>query len=200
MLDKFFDWLSAKWAVKHTVPSTVDVIMFATMAATRTDLTAGSFSTMSKARDITDSFPGSCLVFSTYAYNEDLQLEYLRKSEYVSLLRYRYAGPARNTANEADLFFAAVQYLNPRSIVMVTDEWHSRSMLHALRHVFAGENPPQITVVTVPARTMISPDNPIKALRSPWQWALSNVLRHAFLVLVPGSHELMLKLKIRQPT
>lgn len=199
MLNKFFDCLATVWAVKQELPVDVDVIMFATMAATGFGLTRGSEVIIEKAKEITYSFPNAKVLYSAYAFNKLPNMEACYKK-----LSFPdgsvYVGEVYNTFHEAYMFWLKTQDLRPRSIVMITDEWHSRSMVYALRKVFAGQKSPTITIVTVPGRSVLSCDNPIKTLRSHWQWALANALRHSFMVLVPCSQQIMLKFKIRQPT
>ncbi len=198
MLQKFFNWCACLWAIKHELPAAVDLVMFATMSATESGLTQGSSKIMDRAMGIAHQFPGARIAYSTHAYNRTPNQEESCKKALLPSSAI-FVGAAYNTFHEARLFWSGTQAYNPSSVVMVTDEWHSRSMAYALREVFAGQNQPTITLVTVPGWSVLSGDNPIRALRSQWQWALANVLRHGFMVFLPFSQQIMLKLKIRQP-
>lgn len=198
MLHKFFNWLASTWAIKQELPAVVDVVMFATMSATESGLTRGSKEVMDKALEIAHFFPEAKIAYSAHAYNKTPNQEVSYKKSVLPSSAI-YVGEACNTFHEAYLFWSKVQNFRPCSVVMVTDEWHSRSMAYALRKVSVGKIHPVITLVTVSGFLVLSEDNPIRALRNHWVWALSNILRHGFMVFVPFSQQIMIRLKIHQP-
>jgi hypothetical protein len=195
----FWEWLSKVWAVKQRLPAEVDVIMCVTLAATEDGLTQGSHEIVSETANLSRDYPSAKIVYSAHALANNPHLEHLFKSDLLPRGSI-YAGEVSNIFDEAYQFYLATHHLRPRSIMIVADEWSSRSMAYALRKVFAGSERPAITVFTIPGWFVLSSDNPIKALRSHWRWALTNILRHLFMVVVPGSYEIMLNSKNRQPT
>jgi hypothetical protein len=112
------------------------------------------------------------------------------------------AGEVISTIEEAEKIKASLPPdMLLRGIVVVTDQWHSKSARLVWKHIWKDDpRKPDIRFVVIPSSETIDPKNPMWALRKHWRWASVNVSRHAFLVCVPGSIWIMDTLNIHQPT
>jgi uncharacterized SAM-binding protein YcdF (DUF218 family) len=130
-------------------------------------------------------------------------LEELLKNQGLKRLRNPICGGrVISTIEEAEKIKASLPPgFTPRSILVVTDQWHSRSVLTVWRRVWRDAVIlPKIEVFTIPSAEVIDKENPMIAPRRHWTWALVNVLRETLLIYMPWGFELMKKFNIHQPT
>lgn len=196
--------LAGLWSVNDRVPCLISAIVVLTFGCTRHGLTKGTQTTTRRALDLAESHRGAGVpvLFGVFSFfpscptvEERIKARIFKNSVFI--------GEVGNTIEEAEKarnsFFSG-QFNKHGSIVVVTDEWHSRSAKLVWERVWRHDFPrPNIRIIAVPSSETISADNPVIALRNQWVWAIENVLRHLFLVCVPGSISIMKKLNIHQP-
>lgn len=196
----FFEKLARLWSVDESLPSRVDVIALVSFGATKDGLTKGAQVTLRKALDLAARYPGARVAFGVFTLSPCPRLEECLKRQ--SFKDPIFAGEVVSTIEEAEKIQASLPpEIIPLSFIVVTDEWHSRSAKTIWKRIWQDAIPkPDIRVIVVPSSEVIDEENPMKALRSHWTWALVNVLRQIFLVCVPGGFKLLKKLNLHQPT
>lgn len=196
----FFDKMANLWSVNNIVPESADVIVLFTFAVNEEGLTKASLATLSKAQDLSKKYPNALVVCSWFAFNSNPDLEKDIKRRYFGE-RFVDAGPVKNTVHETTAALEALpKNFSPKSVVFVTDQWHSRSLLDSVKRIWQKKFPClKIVIVAISSRAMISSDGPIMALSSYGKWVLVNVLRYLFMAYIPGSYNFMLHSNLHQP-
>ncbi|MEK7601333.1 MAG: hypothetical protein AAB480_02275 [Patescibacteria group bacterium] len=196
----FIDRLAQMWAVSDTLPDNIDLIGVVSFGATATRLSNGSQETIEKAAWLNWICPGAVVAFGEFTKNPVPGVEKERKLYYFP--EAVFAGNVISTIEEAEKIYAALSpNLRIQRIVFVTDQWHSRSAKLIWEKVWARHGlKPDIRIVTVPSAFNIDPEHPMTLIRTQWKWALANVLRHAFLLLMPFGFDILKKLNVHQPT
>ncbi|MDP2651863.1 MAG: hypothetical protein Q8O94_01880 [bacterium] len=186
------------WSVNNHMPQQVDLIGLVTFGATKDGLTQGSQVTTRKALLLAKQHPEAKVAFGVFTLSHHQIEERVKRKSFE---RPFFAGKVVSTIEEAEKIHNSLPFgFTPRNIVIVTDQWHSRSAKLVWERIWQNAIPkPSIYVCSVPSVKTVNADNPTRALRSQWFWALVNVLRHLFLLFVPGSVWLMKKLNIHQP-
>lgn len=188
------------WRVEDTLPPQADLIALVSFGATKDGLTQGSQTTMERAKILETRYPKARVVFGAFTFSPRREFE--EKSKKENFKDPIFAGDVASTIEEAEKIRASLPPdLAPRTIVVVTDQWHSRSVKTVWTRIWKDAVPrPDIRVCAVDSSLTIDAGSPMTLGRKGWTWALVNVLRQMFLVLVPGSIWLMKKLKLHQPT
>ena len=191
--------LAQFWSVSDQLPAEVDVISFAGFGATKDRLTRGAQESVNVGQDLLVHYPNARVVFGVFTCSPDPSLEERAKKD--TFKDAIFVGDVISTIEEAEKIRATFPPdFVPRGIIFVTDEWHSRSAKLVWRNVWKDVvSPSNVRIVTIPARESIDEESPMVFGRRHWTWALVNVLRHLFLVCVPGSMWLMKKFNIHQP-
>ncbi|GEM_PF-5238147 len=194
----FIENLARLWSVDDSLPPHADLIALVSFGATQDGLTLGSYTTTMRTQALHKQYPEALVVFGAFTFSPDPGVEErIKKSFFKKAI---FAGKVASTIEEAEKIRSALPSgCTPRTILVVTDEWHSRSAKWVWRKVWR-DLKPDIRVVAVPSSATIDVQSPMKLARKYWTWALVNVLRHLFLVCVPGSVQLMKKLNLHQPT
>lgn len=188
------------WSANDNLPPHVDVIVLVSFGATKNGLTKGTKATLEKTLELVKQYPEARVAFGVFTLSPRPGVE-----ERIKKLTFKnpiFADTIVSTIEEAEKIRAALpSELIIRSIVVVTDEWHSRSAKTVWTRVWRDKTPrPNIRIISISSSLTIDGDNPMIALRKHWTWALVNVLRQIFLICVPGSFHLMKKFNFHQPT
>lgn len=91
-----------------------------------------------------------------------------------------WARNIRNTVHEAQRIKEETIRckIDPKIILVITGELHSRSALRVYRKTFPGA---RVLIETIPYYMEFQWDHPILAQRSLWRWFLANIMRQATL-------------------
>lgn len=166
------------------VPISYSILPHGLTQATRINLDA--------AIDLREQFPNAFVALSNCAYTfpgaaekeKNLRDEILRKRGIYT--RYVWAEDMNNSVQEAKRIKEAMEMLvpmfapDPRCIVIVTCQMHSRSAKYIWRHVFPRA---EILCYTNNWIHEAEPDQPVKIQRSHWLWFFGNIARQMALVI-----------------
>jgi len=192
--------LARLWRVDDGLPKQTDLIVLVSFGASSAGLSKASQRALDRVLELKKKYPDARVVFGSFAFNPDPAIEVNEKM--LAIPDAIYAGSVASTIEEAEKIKTNLLFLpftlQPRSIVVVTDDWHSRSAKFVWEKVWGNKNPrPTITFSTF--EWPEDPDNPMIFQRKEYVWASANIARHLFL-LMPGGFKRMKRLKIRQPT
>lgn len=197
----FIEKLAEIWSVndEDELPPCADLIVPASFGATRNRLTNGAQITLDKVLELAERYPDARVAFGVFTFSPVPNLEEMIKRQFLK--DPIFVGDVASTIEEAEKHRDSMPCgFTPRTIILVTDEWHSRSMKRVWKWVWRNIIPrPDIRMVVVSSLGTIDEDSPMKNGRTYAKWVQTNVSREAFLVF-PGSIRLMKKLKLRQPT
>jgi uncharacterized SAM-binding protein YcdF (DUF218 family) len=194
----FIDTLARLWSVKDSLPLHADVIALVSFASTGDALTRGSTAVTQKAATLAKQFPTARIIFGEFTLNPVRGVEQKLKEEMFP--NSIFAGYVVSTIEEGEKHKTHMLSVRPRSIIVISDQWHSRSAKLVWKKLWHKQPRVTISVIAVPSHATVGPENPMLPLRNQWTWALVNVLRHMFLVFVPGGFSIMKQLNIHQPT
>lgn len=207
------EWFAKLWSVGVNPPPKADLICLVSFGATRTGLTNGLKNVVRLGLKLQGMFPGAKVVFGEFTGNPIPGLEMDLKM--ILFRNALYVGQVISTIEEAEKWRASLpsNFLFPNvSVVIVTDEMHSRSARRVSNHVwngpwytrlwrwFFGLPLVQVCVVTFQTKDSIDPESPTIALRNEKLWVRNNILRELFLMFVPFGYSIMRKLNVHQPT
>ncbi|MHB1316298.1 MAG: hypothetical protein ACYCZW_00385 [Minisyncoccota bacterium] len=205
MLNQFSKW----WSIKNTLPAHTDLIALVSFGATSTRMTYGLLSVVSIGRNLKRHYPTAKVVFGEFTENKVHGLEYDLKTQVFP--NAVYCGEVISTIEEGEYWYYATQNTNPKNIVIVTDEMHSRSAWRVSNRVWNGlwyerlwkwimvKPMVKIHIKTFPTCFAIDSENPMAALRNQWLWTRNNILRELFLMFMPFGYTIMKELNIHQP-
>jgi hypothetical protein len=200
MLLHWIPRLARMWSINDPLPATAHMIFLVSFGATADALTFGAQSTLLTVLNLSVRYPRAAVLFGAFTKSpvagieENIKQQYLKNAVFV--------GDVLTTIEEAEKALAKIITLGltPETIIVVTDEWHSRSVKTIWNRIWRKMFPKiSICVVAVPSSETIDPESPMVAARTHSAWATVNVCREAFLLL-PGSIWLMKKMKLHQRT
>lgn len=196
------DFLARLWAVKDPLPPRAELVALVSFGATPTRLTRGSRAALVVAEQLQRHYDAP-VIYGTFAGNPVDGIEEAEKLSFFSKGGATDAvcvGKVWSTIEEAETIMSRLPRDLPlETIVIVTDEWHSRSERLVWRRVLEKSGVrARVVIVLIGSCANYDPENPMTALRTPWKWALVNVLRHMVL-LTPGGMWMMRKFNIHQP-
>lgn len=196
----FIEKLARLWSVDDNLPPHADVIALVSFGATKDGLTQGSQVTLRKVLTLAAQYSGARVAFGVFTLSPRPGLEWSIKRRFLK--DPISAGTVISTIKEAEKIRASLPPgFVPRNIVVMTDQWHSRSAKTVWKRIWRDVVPqPDIRVIVVSSAATIDEESPMKMGRKHWKWALVNVLRQLFLVCVPGSIWFMKKLNFHQLT
>lgn len=198
-----FRGLSERYMVRHpdALPTLINAIACVTMGSFEDHLPKAALALLNATAALRAQYPEARLIVTAHSGCAPAAENALRKEKFPDAL---FAGAVGNTPQEMAAIIKAMRERQSCDgddpvLVVVTDEWHSRSAHLALQHEAkkAGLRV-KIYMHVVLAERLIGPDNVIRALRSRWTWALANIARHLIMV-VPGGYEWLKRSKLKQP-
>lgn len=211
MLDKFCRWWGVGTSL-NKLPSEISMMGLVSFGATSTRLTKGSQRVVLLGQELLQTRQSPRIVTGEFAGNPLPQLEKSLKLDAIGG-KLITAGQVISTIEEAEAWKALVYpSFIPRTLVVVTDEMHSRSARRVSNRVWngwwgkrlvkrlLGIELTSVLVVTFPTREAIDPESPMIALRSQRLWVRNNVARELFLMFMPFGYTIMKRLNIHQPT
>ncbi len=209
-IDIFCQW----WGVGIPIsklPNEIYMIGLVSFGATPKRLTFGSQWVVILGKELRKRFPNAWIVSGEFTGNPVVQLEEKLKIETLGTDLIT-AGSVISTIQEAEAWRNCVSpSFFPKTLVVATDEMHSRSARRVSNRVWngwwglrlikrlLGMPLVQVWAVTFQTGRGIDPYNPMVALRSQWLWVRNNVARELFLMLVPFGFSIMRRLNIHQP-
>ncbi len=209
-IDVFCQWWGVGTPVSQ-LPTEIYMTCLTAFGATAFSLTYGSEWVLTLGKELCRRSPHTFVISGEFTGNPVPGLEKnLRVVEIGEKLIF--AGRVLNTIGEAQAWKNTVQpSFFPYTLVVVTDEMHSRSARRVSNRVWngwwglrivkklLGMPLVRVLVTTFPTREAIDPQSPMTALRSQWLWVRTNVLRECFLMFVPFGFSIMKWLNIHQP-
>lgn len=145
------------WRVEDPQPATADVIAVPSMSAVVGRLSSGTRAFFLKALEVKKSYPEATIVYVTFDPTEVGEAEWKKQMAPDAV----FAGKPLTSVGEACLT-KAVLPAEPRSIILVTGECHSRRAKLIWEKVFPKS---KISVVTVPAEKEVDRESILLLLR-----------------------------------
>jgi hypothetical protein len=202
------------WAVHKPIPegTLIDLIALVSFGATEYRLTYGSKNVTEIGLRLSRDYPEAKVISGEFTGNSLPNMEFSMKKNILLPRDVYRAGRVISTIKET-LAWRAVfsKNFNPRSMIIVTDEMHSRSARRASNRVWNGiwykrlwkrvtrQPTVKIYVLTFPSSDNIDPQNPMEYLRSLDTWMSINILRELFLMLCPFGYTIMREFDFHQP-
>lgn len=164
----FVDWLASKWAVNDPLPRTCDLLVPVAHGAAKDRLTLGAENVAHKTADSLNQLRNigqlPFVAFGAFTGSENPEVERNLKSR---LIRGKYVGTVMSTIEEClKVKENLPEFFNPATIVVVTDEAHSRRCRVVWRTFFPFSD---IKIVSVEIQRTIDSESPMAAYGSPWK-------------------------------
>jgi hypothetical protein len=155
--------------------------------ARRDRLASGTIRNMKRALEFLKMFPGSLLAFGNCPYifsgaeKAEARLKYLMFPDLSTMDKIEVN--LLNSVDEAENIrkAASERGIEPKCILLVTGELHSRSARFIWQKVFPSA---KILVSCTDYRNEVDADHLVFAVRTPVIWTLANIARHTMLRLV----------------
>src|SRR3989344_6880786 len=142
------------------LPKDADIIAVVSFGATAIELTEASRCAVALAGDLKKVYPRAVVISGSFKHNPLANVEKYEK--WKTLPHAIYAGPVESTIEEAERIRddLMARGFKPRSIIIVTDDWHSRSAKLVWEKIWAEAKPrPAIAFSTFAWPE--DPDNPM---------------------------------------
>ncbi len=198
----FIDWLARKWAVSDNPPTHADLIFAVAHGSVRERPSKGLEAVVSKTEELTKRYAGMIsqpfVAFGEFTYSGPTSRDVEAEFKLDHFPKGRFIGLVASTTEEAMKAYdlAARLPCDPRKIVIVTDESHSRRCRLIWQEFFPLA---EIFIVTVPLRDVVERNSPMWAYRAAWRILLLNIALTPLFAAM--KREQMEKLcKFHQPT
>ncbi|OGG89909.1 hypothetical protein A3G12_01550 [Candidatus Kaiserbacteria bacterium RIFCSPLOWO2_12_FULL_54_10] len=198
MFEMFIERQAQLWSAGEDPPPRADLVAMVAFGATGKRLTRGAQATLEVAVVLAARYRNVRVASGEFTLSPSPGLEWSLKQLFFK--DPIFAGEVISTIEEAEKIRAVLPPgFVPEDIVVVTDQWHSRSAKRIWEWVWRDVKP-NIHIVAVPSSATIDAESPMGLGRRHWTWALINVLRDKFLECFPERGiPWMKKLRLRQP-
>jgi hypothetical protein len=164
----FVDWLAAKWAVNDPLPRTCDLLVPVAHGATKDRLSIGAENVARRTAEALTQLRNigqlPFVAFGAFTGSENPELERTIK---LTIFTGKYIGQVMSTIEECwKVKQGLPEFFNPATIVVVTDEAHSRRCRIVWRTFFPNSD---IKIVSVKLADTIDSESPMSAYGNPWK-------------------------------
>ncbi len=171
------DWLARKWAVNNAPPQFADLVFVVAHGSVGRHASVGLAAVVRRTQELMRVYckntTRTILAFGEFTFSEYHGEE--RSFKLQSLPSGYFLGQVASTTEEAMKAAELMTMVpcDPRKIVIVTDEAHSRRCRLIWRRFFPLA---EVFIVSVPLRSTIERESPMTAYRTAWRILLLNVL------------------------
>lgn len=154
--------LARWWAVNDTLPQSAEWIIPVAHGATETRLTRGAEAVTQITFSLLTHYPHAFCAFGSFTGSPDPEVERLGKA---TLPRSSYLGPIVSTIEECLAFKKSLGDIEPGTIIVVTDQAHSRRCRIVWKTFFPKSD---IRICAVSLRSTVDHDSPMTSYRKAW--------------------------------
>lgn len=158
----FTKWLADLWEVNDVLPRQADYIVPVAHGAKATGPTAGARTVRCATWSVLDRYPKARCGFGAFAGSPNPEIERDYKE---TLPRSSYFGRAVSTIDECMAFKRSLHDPEPATIILVTDQAHSRRCRIVWKTFFPKTD---IRICAVSLRSTIDRNSPMTAYRKMW--------------------------------